>query len=106
MKNHKDFALSFGLSEKELAFYDAITAFPDVKAAMEEKILMDLVKELTEIIKRSATIDWSERAQTRARMRVEIRRLLKKYDYPPDKTEGAVEQVVKQAEKMAMGIIS
>jgi type I restriction enzyme R subunit len=39
-------------------------------------------------------------------MRVEIRRLLKKYDYPPDKTEGAVEQVVKQAEKMAMGIIS
>ena len=106
MKNHKDFALSLGLSEKELAFYDAVTAFPDVKTAMEEKILMELVKELTEIIKRSATIDWSERAQTRARMRVEIRRLLKKYDYPPDKTEGAVEQVVKQAEKMAMGIIS
>lgn len=67
--------------------------------------LMNFVHELTEIIQRSATIDWSERETTRARMRVEIKRLLKKYDYPPEKREGAVENVVKQAEKMALGMI-
>lgn len=104
LKSHHEFAQSLGLSEKELAFYDALTVFDDVKEMMQEPVLMELVQELTNIIQRSATIDWSERETTRARMRIEIKRLLKKYDYPPEKRDGAVDNVVKQAEKMAINL--
>ncbi|QPW13307.1 DUF3387 domain-containing protein [Mammaliicoccus sciuri] len=73
-----------GLSTEELVFYDALASH-----------------ELTKTVKDNMSVDWSKRDSAKAKMRVQVRRLLKKYGYPPDLQKIAVEQVVEQAELMA-----
>jgi len=90
-----------GLSDDEIAFYDALTKEDTVKEFMEDDVLKQIAHELTEAIRRNITIDWSVRKSARASMRRVIKRLLAKYDYPPDQSPQAIITVMLQVEKMA-----
>jgi type I restriction enzyme R subunit len=91
-----------GLSEDELAFYDAISENESAKEFMEDAILRQIAKDLTKAIRTSMTVDWAIRSAVQAKIKMVIRRLLKKYKYPPDKSEKAVEIVLEQARLMCM----
>ena len=90
-----------GLNSDEIAFYDALASHETAKEAMEDKELRAIAHELTKTVKENMGVDWSKRDSAKAKMRVAVRRLLKKYGYPPDLQKMAVEQVVEQAELMA-----
>src|SRR5690606_39074085 len=95
-KKEKD----LGLNEDEIAFYDALTADDVVKQFMDDETLKKIAQELTEAIRRNITIDWSKRKSAQAGMRRIIKRLLRKYDYPPKQAKKAMGIVMKQAETM------
>jgi len=90
-----------GLSIAEAAFYDAIVSNDAAVLVMGDKVLKKIAVELVVAVQSSATIDWSLKESVRAAMRSKIRRLLAKYDYPPDYEERAVELVLEQAELFA-----
>ena len=87
-----------GLSEEEMAFYDALTKPEAIKDFYENEELVALTRELTETLRKNKTIDWQKRNAARARMRMLIKRLLKKYKYPPEGMEDALETVMTQCE--------
>jgi type I restriction enzyme R subunit len=89
-----------GLTEDELAFYDALAENESAKELMGDEILKQIAKDLTEAIRKNLSIDWSIRASVQAKMKMVIKRLLKRYGYPPDKTPKAVETVMEQAKLM------
>ena len=88
----------YDLSPEEKAFFDALGSDPEIKSLMEDETLVQIAKELVDIINENLTLDAFKREDARARIRVNIRRLLIKYNYPPIKRESAVEKVIKQAE--------
>jgi type I restriction enzyme R subunit len=92
-----------GLSSEEMAFYDALTKPQAIKDYYQNKNkeLVDLTKELAELLQKSRTIDWQKKQSARADMRRIVKRLLKKYKYPPDGIEGAVATVIGQCEMWA-----
>ena len=93
-----------GLSVEELAFYDALVSDPEVLRKMQDKVLIEMAQELTELICRSRTVDWDKKESARAYMRTQVKHLLRKYKYPPEKARGAVDIVIKQAELMSSNI--
>ena len=94
-----------GLTDEELAFYDALTK-PRVKKDLKEhKELIELTKELTETLKKNKTIDWQKRESARSSMKRSIKRLLKKYDYPPEGWDDATQIVIQQCELWADNIM-
>lgn len=90
-----------GLTEAEAAFYDAIVQNEAAVLAMGDDTLKKIAAELVTSVRQSATIDWNLKESIRAAMRTRVRRLLAKYDYPPDLEEKAVELVLEQAELFA-----
>lgn len=90
-----------GLTEDEYAFYDALVKDPNVLKEMQDNVLIKLAHELTETVRKNRTVDWEKKESARAFMRREIKRLLRKYHYPPEKADNAVQIVVKQAELMS-----
>ena len=102
LKHMKDQQKNSGLSDDEIAFYDALTADDIVKEFMEDETLKKIAKELTRAIQRNISIDWSVRKSAQAGMRKIIKRLLKYYDYPPQHAKKALETVMRQAEKMCI----
>jgi type I restriction enzyme R subunit len=92
---------ALGLTESEAAFYDAIVQNDAAVLQMGDDTLKRMAHELVESIRASATIDWNLKESVRAQMRSKVRRLLAKYDYPPDLEEKAVELVLEQAELFA-----
>ncbi len=84
------------LTYEEKAFFDVLTADPEVIAMMEDDILIKIAKDLTKTVKENMCPAWHERKQAQAKMRMKIKKLLKKYDYPPNKSEKAVEDVMEQ----------
>ena len=88
----------YNLSPEEKAFFDALGADPEIKNLMKDEILVEIAKELVEVINKNLTLEAFKREDARARIRVEIRRLLYSYKYPPNKKEEAVKQVIRQAE--------
>ena len=88
----------YNLSPEEKAFFDALGADHEIKELMKDEILVQIAKELVELINENLTLDAFKREDARARIRSNIRRLLIKYNYPPVKREGAVDKVIKQAE--------
>ena len=90
-----------GLSPADVAFYDALAERPEVLQTMGHPTLKQLATELTEQLRQSTTVDWQVRDSVRAKMRILIKRLLKKYKYPPEGQEEAVALVLKQAETLA-----
>lgn len=87
-----------GLSEDEEAFYDALEVNDSAVKVMGDDVLKTLARELVETVRRNATIDWTVRESARAKLRTMVRRLLRKYGYPPDKQEKATLTVLEQAE--------
>lgn len=88
----------YNLSSEEKAFFDALGADPEIKELMQDKVLVQIAKDLVELINENLTLDAFKRDDARARIRSNIRRLLIQYNYPPVKREGAVDKVIKQAE--------
>ena len=95
----------YNLSVEEKAFFDALGDDPEVKELMKDEILVQIAKELVETVNNNMTIDWDIRKDARARMRIEIKKLLIKYNYPPNKSEKAVQTVIRQAELKCRGMI-
>lgn len=89
---------SLGLSEEEMAFYDALTRPQAIKDFYENEELIAITKELTEALRKNKTIDWQKKESARARMRMLIKKLLKKHKYPPEGMEDAVQTVMVQCE--------
>ncbi len=95
----------YNLSDEEKAFFDALGDDPEVKELMKDETLVLIAKELVETVNNNMTIDWDIRKDARARMRIEIKKLLIKYDYPPNKSEKAVQTVIRQAELKCKNMI-
>ena len=90
-----------GLSEEEVAFYDALAANESAVMAMGDDKLRFIAAELISQVKKSVTIDWNLREGARAKIRVMVRRILSKYGYPPDLADAAVQTVLAQAELLS-----
>ena len=90
-----------GLTADEIAFYDALASHATAKEVMGDKNLRAIAHELTKTVKENMTVDWNKKASSRANMRRSVKRLLKKYGYPPDLERMATNRVVEQAELMA-----
>lgn len=91
---------ALGLNREEVAFYDALAERPEVLRQMGDQTLKQLAIELTEKLRSSTTVDWQVRDSVRASIRLLIKRLLRKYKYPPEGQEEAVAMVLKQAEAL------
>lgn len=98
MAKSNDEANDLGLSDEELAFYDAITKPAAVKDFYENEQLVSLTHELTDLLRKSRTVDWQKKQSGRAGMRRMVKRLLRKYKYPPEGYEEAVQTVISQCE--------
>lgn len=92
---------ALGLAEDEIAFYDAIATSDAAVLELGDDTLKKIAHELVTAVRASATIDWNLKDSVRAAMRAKVRRLLAKYDYPPDAEDRAVELVIEQAELFA-----
>ncbi len=90
-----------GMSEEELAFYDALETNDSAVKVLGEPTLQQIARELVETVRRNVTIDWTLRENVRAQLRVYVKRILRKYGYPPDKQEKATETVLEQAEMLS-----
>jgi type I restriction enzyme R subunit len=90
-----------GLSEDELAFYDALEANDSAVKVLGEPTLRAIARELVATVRKNVTIDWTLRENVRAQLRVLVRRILRKHGYPPDKQEKATQTVLEQAEVLS-----
>ena len=91
-----------GLTDDEIAFYDALAANESAVQAMGDDKLRLIAAELITQVKKSVTIDWNLRESARARIKVMVKRILNKYGYPPDLQEEAVKTVLAQAELLCV----
>lgn len=101
MMADRDEAAKLGLTEEEMAFYDAITKPQAVKDFYDNDQLVAISRELTEAMRKNSTIDWQKKESARAGMRRAIKRLLRKYKYPPEGVADATETVMAQCELWA-----
>jgi len=89
---------NLGLTEDETAFYDALEVNDSAVIILGDDTLKAIARDLVKAIRANLTIDWTVKENVRAKLRVTIKRLLKKYGYPPDKQEKATSTVLEQAE--------
>jgi type I restriction enzyme R subunit len=87
-----------GLSEEELAFYDALETNDSAVQVLGDETLKRIALELLDTVRKNTTIDWTVKESVRAKMRAMVKRILRKYGYPPDKQEKATQTVLEQAE--------
>jgi type I restriction enzyme, R subunit len=92
---------NLGLTEEELAFYDALEVNDSAVKVLGDETLKQIARELVETVRRNATIDWTLKESVQAKLRSVVKRLLRKYGYPPDKQEKATLTVMEQAELLA-----
>lgn len=92
-----------GLSDEEVAFYDALAENNSAREVMGDDSLRVIAHELLKGLKENASVDWAHRDSARARMRVLVKRILRKYGYPPDLQDAAVQTVLQQAEALSAG---
>lgn len=90
-----------GLSEDELAFYDALETNDSAVKVLGDDTLRQIAQELVDTVRNNVTIDWTTREDVRAKMRVMVKRILRKHGYPPDKQEKATQTVLEQAETLS-----
>ena len=93
---------SLGLTEDELAFYDALETNDSAVKVLGEPTLQQIARELVATVKQNVTIDWAMRENVRAHLRVIVKRILRKYGYPPDKQEKATALVLEQTEVLSL----
>lgn len=87
-----------GLNDDELRFYDALANNESAVRELADETLKKIAHELTENLRKNITVDWSARESVRAKLRLMVKRILRKYKYPPEQQEAAVELVLRQAE--------
>lgn len=104
LREARAFEQDLGLTEEEIAFYDALTDDEIVKEVMSDEILKQIAQELSDTIRRQVNVDYNVRANLQAGMRNTIKRLLKKYDYPPKQARRALEIVMRQTALMSENI--
>ena len=92
-----------GLNDDEVAFYDALGTNDSAVQVLGDETLRDIARELVATVRRNVTIDWTLRESVRAQLRVIVRRILRKYGYPPDQQEEATIMVLQQAEVLSEG---
>jgi type I restriction enzyme R subunit len=92
-----------GLTDDELAFYDALETNDSAVAVLGDETLRGIARELVEAVRKNVTIDWTVRENVRAQLRVIVKRILRKHGYPPDKQEKATVTVLEQAEVLSAG---
>ncbi len=92
---------ALGLSEEELAFYDALETNDSAVKVLGDETLRTIARELVTTVRNNVTIDWTLRENARAQLRVMVKRVLRKYGYPPDKQEKATQTVLEQAEVLS-----
>ena len=98
--------VELGLSEDEIAFYDALETNDSAVNVLGDQVLRTIARELVETVRRNVTIDWTLRETVRAQLRVLVKRVLRKYGYPPDKQEKATRTVLEQAEVLSAGWVA
>ena len=89
---------NLGFSEEEVAFYDALEVNDSAVKVLGDETLKKIARELVETVRRNVSIDWTVKESARARLRTMVKRILRKYGYPPDKQEKATQTVLEQAE--------
>src|SRR5712692_597526 len=89
---------ALGLTEDEVAFYDALETSDSAVKVLGDETLRSIARELVATVRANVTIDWTVRENVRAQIRVLVKRILRKYGYPPDKQEKATQTVLEQAE--------
>lgn len=92
---------ALGLSEEELAFYDALETNDSAVQVLGDNTLREIARELVETVRNNVTIDWTIRENVRAQLRVLVKRVLRKHGYPPDRQEKATQTVLAQAEELS-----
>ena len=105
IRDEPDRRKELGLSEDEIAFYDALANNESARDLLGDEVLKKIAREITEIVKKNTTIDWKLREAVRAKLRVMVKKLLKKYGYPPDKSEMATGLVLEQAEGLSEDVV-
>jgi type I restriction enzyme R subunit len=89
------------LTEDEVAFYDALEVNDSAVKVLGDETLQEIARELVKMVRNNVTIDWTVKETVRAKLRVMVKRILRKYGYPPDKQEKATQTVLEQAELLA-----
>ena len=102
IRQAQDRGEELGLSDDELAFYDALEVNDSAVQVLGDETLRTIAVELVETVRRNMTIDWTLRESVRARLRVMVKRVLRRYGYPPDKQETATTTVLEQAEALCV----
>lgn len=100
LREANDRGEAFGLTEDELAFYDALGVNDSAVAILGDQKLAKIARDLTATLRKNTTIDWTSRESVRANLRRMIKRILRHNGYPPDKQESAVQTVIEQAETL------
>lgn len=98
IREEKDRGTKMDLSDNEVAFYDALCVNESAVLELGDETLRKIAQELVVMLRKNTTIDWTLKESIRAKLRVYVKRLLNKYDYPPDKQESATRTVLEQAE--------
>jgi type I restriction enzyme R subunit len=93
---------ALGLSEDEVAFYDALEVNDSAVKVLGDETLKTIARELVDTVRRNTTIDWTVRENVRTHLRVLVKRILRKHGYPPDKQEKATVTVLEQAEVLSL----
>lgn len=101
MREEQEKERDLGLNDDELAFYDALSVSESAVAVLGDEQLRTIAREVAQTVRENASIDWTKREQVRANLRRHVKRVLRKYGYPPDKTELAADTVIEQAEELA-----
>ncbi len=94
-----------GLTEEEMAFYDALETNDSAVKVLGDETLRIIAREVAEAVRNNVTIDWTVRENVRAQLRVIVKRILRKYGYPPDKQEKATQTVLEQAEVLCSEVL-
>ncbi|NCQ25827.1 MAG: type I restriction endonuclease subunit R [Armatimonadetes bacterium] len=92
---------ALGLSEDEVAFYDALETNDSAVKVLGDDVLRDIARELVDTVRENVTLDWTLRENVRCQLRVLVKRILRKHGYPPDKQEKATQTVLEQAEVLS-----
>jgi type I restriction enzyme R subunit len=101
IREAKDRGVRLGLTDDELAFYDALETNDSAVAVLGDETLRTIARELVGTVRRNTTIDWAEKESVRAKLRLMVKRILKRYGYPPDRQEKATRTVLEQAEQLS-----
>jgi type I restriction enzyme R subunit len=100
MREARKRGASLGLNDDEIAFYDSLGLNESAVRELGDDTLKAIARELVKSLKANLKIDWTQRESVRAQIRIAIKRILKRYKYPPDKQERAIKTVIDQAEEL------